>query len=143
MSSTRRKLIQLLARDRETYISGPELAKELGISRSAIWKHMNQLKKDGYQIEGKSNVGYRFVGFPNKVSENTLQWGLETKWLGKSIIHRTTTPSTQQEAHELALKGAKHGTVVIADEQTKGVGRMNRSWDSPSEQGIWFSMILK
>lgn len=143
MSSTRNKLIELLSEHEEEYISGQLLSDKLGISRSAIWKHMNELKKDGYEIEGKAKKGYRIISYPNKISENTISWGIETDWLGKTIVHKKTTDTTQKDAHNLALDGAKHGTVVIADEQTAGKGRLERTWYSHEGQGIWMSMILR
>ena len=143
MSSTRNKLIELLSENTSTYISGQFLSDELNISRSAIWKHMNELKKDGYEIEAKAKKGYRIVSFPNKISENTLVWGLNTEWLGNRIVHKESVTSTQRIAHELALDGAKHGTIVIADEQTEGKGRVDRKWHSKKGQGIWLSMILR
>lgn len=143
MSSTRNKLIQLLSENDATYISGQFLSDELNISRSAIWKHMNELKKDGYEIEGKAKKGYRIISYPNKLSENTVTWGLKTDWLGKTIVHKESTTTTQRIAHELALDGATHGTVVIADEQTKGKGRIDRTWYSKKGEGIWMSIILR
>lgn len=143
MESTRNRLIKLLAENTDQYISGQKLSEQLNISRSAIWKHMKELEKDGYEIEGKSRKGYRIISFPDKLSENTLQWGLQTNWLGKTIIHKDTTESTQFIAHQAARDGAKHGTVVIADEQTKGKGRMNRAWHSAPNKGIWLSIILR
>lgn len=143
MESTRNKLIGLLAKEKDNYISGQFLSDELNISRSAIWKHMNELKKDGYQIEAQSNKGYRITGFPEKLSENTLKWGLNTDWAGTKIIHKETVASTQLIAHEAARNNAPHGTVVIADEQKEGKGRMNRHWHSTKDQGLWFSLILR
>src|SRR5690625_363405 len=143
MSSTRNRLIQMLAEHEETYISGQFLSDELHISRSAMWKHMNELKKDGYEIEGKANKGYRIISYPNKLSENTVSWGLQTDWLGRKMIHKESIPSTQRIAHELALDGAKHGTIVLADEQTKGKGRVQKSFHSKKGQGIWMSIILR
>src|SRR5690625_3504575 len=137
MSSTRQKLIKLLAEQNNDYISGQYLSDVLHISRSAIWKHMNELKKDGYKIEAKAKKGYRILEYPNKLSENTIRWGLNTTWLGHHLIHEHSVSSTQRLAHELALDGAKHGTVVIADEQTSGKGRMDKSWHSASAKGIW------
>jgi len=128
MESTRNQLINLLAKSQDKYISGQSLSEELKISRSAVWKHMNELKKDGYIIEGLPRKGYRIIDFPDKMSENTLKWGLDTKWMGQEIIHKNLTSSTQTIAHELARDNAKHGTVIIADEQIKGKGRMNRDW---------------
>lgn len=143
MSSTRNKLIRILFENKDAYISGQFLSDELGVSRNTIWKHMNQFKKDGYEIESKVNSGYRIVSSPNKLSENTLKWGLETNWLGKTIIHRDSLTSTQIIAQKLALDGAENGTIVIADEQTAGKGRVNKQFHSLKNKGIYMSLILK
>lgn len=143
MESNRNKLIELLSASNDKYVSGQFLSEKLNVSRSAIWKHMRELEKDGYTIEGVSRKGYRIIKFPDKVSENTLQWGLQTEWLGKKIIHRDSISTTQQLAHKTAQEGADDGTVIIADEQTKGKGRMNRYWHSSKGKGIWMSLILK
>src|SRR5699024_2044796 len=100
-------------------------------------------KKDGYIIESKNKLGYRIVESPNKISQNTLTWGLETKWLGKTIHHKESIKSTQLLAHQYAIEGAKHGTIIIADEQTNGRGRLGRPWESKKGDGIWMSMILR
>lgn len=143
MSSTRHRLIQLLSENNDSYISGQLLSEQLNISRNAVWKHMNELKKDGYDIEGKAKLGYKILSYPNKISENTISWGLHTEWLGRKIVHYETTTSTQRIAHDLALNGAKHGTIVIADEQTEGKGRVGRHWQSEAGKGIWMSIILR
>ncbi|HLR63140.1 MAG TPA: biotin--[acetyl-CoA-carboxylase] ligase [Lentibacillus sp.] len=143
MESTRYRLIELLETSDHQYVSGQFLSEKLNISRSAIWKHMKELEKDGYEIEGVRRKGYRITGSPDKVSENTLHWGLQTKWLGKNIIHKTTTNSTQQVAHQAARENAEHGTVIIADEQIEGKGRMAREWHSTKNKGIWMSMIMR
>ncbi len=143
MSSTRSKLIELLSKNQHQYISGQHLSNSLKISRSAIWKHMNELKKDGYDIEGVTRKGYRIVSFPEKVSENTIQWGLNTFWAGKKVYYKETIDSTQRLAHQLALDGAEHGTIVIADEQVKGKGRTGRHWQSHKSLGVWMSIILR
>lgn len=145
MQSTRNKLIDLLAEGsiKEGFISGQLLSEKLGISRSAIWKHMNELKKDGYDIEGVSRKGYRIISYPDKLSENTIKWGLDTKWLAHHIIHKESVESTQKLAHIAALEGAEHGTIVIADEQVSGKGRADRSFHSKKGEGIWMSLILR
>src|SRR5690625_2137053 len=143
MQSTRHKLIRLLANNKDEYISGQLLSEQLNISRSAIWKQMKTLEKAGYQIEGKSKLGYRIISVPDTLNQDTLQWKLETDWLGKKIIPKDTTTSTQFDAHQLVQEDIEHGTVVIADEQTKGKGRMNRIWYSTKQQCVWLSMILK
>ncbi|MBP1969588.1 BirA family biotin operon repressor/biotin-[acetyl-CoA-carboxylase] ligase [Virgibacillus natechei] len=143
MESTRNKLIKILAGNQDKYISGQLLSERLNISRNAVWKHMKELEKDGYVIVGKSNKGYKITNTPNKLSENTIQWGLNTQWLGRTIIHKETTASTQIIAHQAAQDNAKHGTIIIADEQTKGRGRMDRTWHSAQNKGIWLSIILR
>ncbi|WP_188631482.1 biotin--[acetyl-CoA-carboxylase] ligase [Lentibacillus kapialis] len=143
MVSTRYRLIELLETTDHQYVSGQFLSEKLNISRSAIWKHMKELEKDGYEIEGIRRRGYRIAKFPDKVSANTLRWGLQTNWLGRNIIHKITTHSTQQVAHQAAQENAEHGTIVIADEQTEGKGRMTHQWHSTKNKGIWMSMILR
>lgn len=143
VQSTRSKLIELLSKNKEQYISGQLLSEQLNISRSAIWKQMKELEKAGYEIEGKAKLGYRILSSPENLNEFTIQWGLKTNWLGKKVIHLKETTSTQTIAHQLAQENTSHGTVVIADEQTKGKGRMNRPWQSMKNKGIWMSIVLR
>lgn len=143
MESTRGKLIELLSSLSDEYVSGQYLCEQLNISRPAVWKHMKELEKDGYEIEAAPRRGYKILSSPNKLSNNTIQWGLETNWLGQNLIHKPSVTSTQILAHKQAQEEAPHGTVVIADEQTKGRGRLNRSWHSHKGDGIWMSMILR
>ncbi|KGX87943.1 biotin--[acetyl-CoA-carboxylase] ligase [Pontibacillus litoralis] len=143
MESTRGRLLDILAKHNEEYVSGQMLSDQLNISRPAVWKHMKELEKDGYVMEAVPRKGYRILSFPNKVSQNTIQWGLKTKWLGQHMLHKTSTPSTQMLAHNQAQNGSAHGTVIIADEQTNGRGRLHRQWYSHKGEGIWMSMILR
>lgn len=143
MESTRAKLIEVLSSKPDQYISGQLLSEQLNISRPAVWKHMKELEKDGYEVEAAPRKGYRIVSFPDKISTNTLQWGLDTSWLGQNVIHKSSVSSTQILAHQQAQEGAAHGTVIVADEQTKGRGRLNRSWHSHKGDGIWMSIVLR
>ena len=143
MESTRNKLIELLEKNKMNYISGQQLSNELNISRTAVWKHMKELEKDGYMIKAVPRKGYQITKSPNKISENTLHWGLHTNWLAKDLVRKVSVPSTQIIGHQLAADDANHGTVIIADEQTRGKGRMNRTWHSAKDQGIWMSIILR
>ncbi|WP_181348284.1 biotin--[acetyl-CoA-carboxylase] ligase [Thalassobacillus sp. CUG 92003] len=143
MESTRTRLIALLEEQADDYISGQQLSDQLHISRTAVWKHMKELEKDGYEIEAVSRKGYRIVSSPDKVSLNTLQWGLKTEWVGKQLIHHRQIDSTQRMGHELAKQHYPHGTVIIADEQLEGKGRMERNWYSPQGEGIWMSFLLR
>lgn len=143
MESTRNKLIELLEKNENDYISGQILSDKLDISRNAVWKHMKELEKDGYLIDAKRNKGYRITGYPDKISENTIKWGLATDWIARSVIHKESTRSTQNLAHQAAREQAPHGTVIISDEQTEGRGRLNRKWHSEKNNGIWMSIILR
>lgn len=143
MANTRKLLIDILEKRSDQYTSGQILSDQLDISRAAVWKHMKELEKDGYVIQAVSGKGYQIVSHPHKLSANTIKWGLHTKWIGKNLIHKTQISSTQKIAHQLAMDGAKNGTIVVADEQTEGKGRMNRSWHSAKNRGIWMSIILR
>ncbi|WP_163537637.1 biotin--[acetyl-CoA-carboxylase] ligase [Gracilibacillus sp. YIM 98692] len=141
--SSRNQLIEYLSTMDQEYISGPELSKILNISRTAVWKHINELKKDGYQFETVHKKGYKLIQTPSHLSESSLQWDLHTKWLGKNLIYKEELGSTQTLAHQLAQDDAPHGTVVITNNQTSGRGRLNRKWESNHSDGIWMSIILR
>jgi BirA family biotin operon repressor/biotin-[acetyl-CoA-carboxylase] ligase len=143
VGTNRNKLIQILSKQKDRYISGQEISNALNISRNSVWKHMKALEKDGFVIEGVPKKGYRILEQPNKVSDNTIKWGLETNWLAKHIIYQATGTSTQDLIHEHAREGGEHGTVAILDEQTKGKGRMNRNWHSADKKGMWLSILLR
>lgn len=143
MENTRKQLIDLLETRLDQYTSGQMLSDKLNISRAAVWKHMKELEKDGYRIEAIAGKGYMIVSHPQKISANTIKWGLHTDWLGQHVIHKPSVTSTQQIAHIAAMEGAKNGTIIVADEQTEGKGRMDRSWHSAKNKGIWMSMILR
>ncbi|SFL85482.1 BirA family transcriptional regulator, biotin operon repressor / biotin-[acetyl-CoA-carboxylase] ligase [Gracilibacillus orientalis] len=142
-TNKRHELISLLAGQDDHYISGQALSEKLEVSRTAIWKHMNELKKDGYQFESVPKKGYRLIAKPDKLNESTIKWGLDTDWLGKRIEFRHEVASTQDLAHALARKGAEHGTVVTTNKQLSGRGRMDRRWVSDHDGGIWMSLILR
>ena len=143
MVDTRQKIIRLLSNDGKRYISGQDLSNKLNISRSAVWKHMNELKKEGYNIEGITNKGYRIIATPNKLSEHAIVSQLQTESIGRNIHLYDEVDSTQIIGHERARIGDPHGTVIIARKQTKGRGRLQRHWQSSSNQGLWFSTILR
>lgn len=143
MDDTRKKLIQILLEQNGNFISGQELSKQLNITRSAIWKHMSELKKEGYLIEGVTNKGYRLIDSPNNLSPYEIKLGLQTKWLGRELMFFEQVDSTQTIGHELAHKGNPHGTVILASHQSNGRGRMKRYWDSKAGRGLWFSTILR
>lgn len=122
-----------------SWISGQELAASLGISRAAVWKAVASLRAEGYEIEA-SKRGYRLSALPDLLTEDLIQGGLKTKLVGRRIIAAEALPSTNAEAKRIAA--SEEGTVVIAEVQTSGRGRMDRSWHSP-RGGVWMSIILK
>ncbi|WP_407407135.1 biotin--[acetyl-CoA-carboxylase] ligase [Peribacillus sp.] len=142
-SDLRTKLMQALSKANGTFISGQEIAEYIGCSRTAVWKHIEDLRGEGYMVEAVRKKGYRIVSAPEKVSESEIQFGLETKALGKMIHYQESVESTQKIAHQLANEGAEEGTLVIAEEQVSGKGRLMRSWHSPKFSGIWMSLILR
>ena len=127
----------------ERHISGQELGKRLNISRTAIWKHINELRSRGYQIESSPKSGYTFIESTHLLLPEEIGLGLNTQVMGKHIVHYDEVSSTQDMAAELARGGAAEGTLVIAETPTKGRGRKGRSWVSPPEGGIYLSLILR
>ncbi|WP_338749634.1 biotin--[acetyl-CoA-carboxylase] ligase [Bacillus sp. FJAT-52991] len=142
-SSVKQKLLEAFSEANGEFVSGQALAEIVGCSRTAIWKHIEALRSEGFELEAVRKKGYRIIHKPDKVTENELLIGLQTEWLGKEIVFKETTDSTQKEAHRLAQEPFKEGTVVIAEEQTAGRGRMAREWHSPKYTGIWMSVMLK
>jgi len=136
------KIVTLLKSHKSEYLSGQDISEPLMLSRAAVWKHVKKLQSLGYKIDSRPKLGYRLT----KTTELLLPWevrdGLETKLFGKRIYYFDTINSTQNFAMELASKPQENGTVVIAEKQTQGRGRLNRNWISPSG-GIWMSVILR
>lgn len=142
-SVIREKLLSALSDSPDDFLSGQALADIAGCSRAAVWKHIEELRKEGFVLEAVRKKGYRIIGAPDSVTANKLKIGLKTKTLGQNIHYEETVGSTQKVAHELAANGAPEGTLVIADEQTDGRGRLMREWHSSKGTGIWMSLILK
>ncbi len=142
-SNVRQALLDAFKNANGKFISGEKLAQNIGCSRTAIWKHIEDLKKDGFHVEAVRKKGYRLLEQSNKLSENEIYLGLETEEIGRSVYFFESVTSTQKVAKEYAMNGAKHGTLIVADEQTEGRGRMVRKWYSPKGTGIWASFILR
>lgn len=127
----------------EGYVSGQELCEELQVSRTAVWKVMNQLKEEGYEIESVPRKGYRILSRPDVVTAEEVGSRLETKWAARTLYFYETTGSTNNNAAEYAEQGAAEGTLVIAEEQGTGKGRRGRHWVTPSGSAIAMSMVLR
>ncbi len=142
--STKDQLLLYLKERKGDWVSGEALSNKIAVSRSAVWKHICKLREEGYVIESSPKKGYLLRKAPDLLLPNEIREGLETKVFGKrDIVYFTETDSTNTRAKDLASKGALEGTLVISERQTKGRGRKGRSWFSPSQGGIYTSLILK
>ena len=110
--------------------SGEALSSALGVTRAQVWKHVQQLRKRGYEIEGEPGGGYRLQGTPDRLYPEAIAAQLETRWLAQTIEHLEETDSTNRVATERGAAGADHGYAVIAEAQTAGRGRLGRSFFS-------------
>lgn len=132
-----------LLRSADGYISGQELCNRFGVSRTAVWKAINQLKEAGYEIEAQQNKGYRLMSAPDLMTEAEIKSLMHTEWVAKEVLYFDTIDSTNTKAQELAEKGYPSGTLVVADKQESGKGRRGRSWVSPSGTGIFMTLMIK
>lgn len=137
----RKKILELLQENKS--ISGMDIAGRLGVTRSAVWKHIKKLREDGYQIDSSTRLGYSLRDKADILISEAVTAGLTTSILGKDVIYYESVSSTQNVAEELARKGAQEGTVVIAEYQSEGRGRKGRLWLSPFRNGIYMSIILR
>ncbi|MDD4908291.1 MAG: biotin--[acetyl-CoA-carboxylase] ligase [Candidatus Omnitrophica bacterium] len=136
------KILNLL-RNSNDYVSGEEISHRLGVSRQAFWKHIQDLKGMGYDIEAVPHLGYRLVSLPDRLFASEIERGLDTKFMGRKIYYFDSSSSTNDIAMQLASKGAPEGTIILSESQTKGRGRLDRAWISPKYKGIYLSFILK
>ncbi len=125
------------------YVSGEWLSREMKVTRPAIWKHIRQLKDDGFIIEAQKGKGYRLKSIPDILFPDLIRQQINTRYLGQKIYHFLHTDSTNKQARNLASEGAPEGTLVVAEYQEKGKGRLSRLWESPSGQNLLFSLILR
>lgn len=142
-SGLRSKLLEAFSNAEGGFVSGQKLSEYIGCSRTAVWKHIEDLRKDGYELEAVRRLGYRITKKPNKISGNEIKIGLKTRKMGYHVHFEETVSSTQKIAQTLVNEGAEEGTIVVAEQQTNGRGRMARQWYSPSGTGIWMSLIIR
>jgi BirA family transcriptional regulator, biotin operon repressor / biotin---[acetyl-CoA-carboxylase] ligase len=136
-------ILSLLKENENDFVSGQDISDKLGVTRTAVWKYINQIKDEGYKIESLSKKGYRLISSPDILTLEEIEPYLNTNLIGRNIIHFDSIESTNSKAKQLADKGEAHGTVVISEEQTKGRGRLGRSWTSPKYKGVFMSIILR
>lgn len=130
-------------READGYVSGQELCERFGVSRTAIWKAVKQLKNAGYEIQAVQNRGYRILSTPDILSVNELQSIRKTEWLGSTIHYEPVLDSTNTKAMQLAEEGAPHGTLVVTDKQENGRGRRGRRWETPPGTAIAMTFLLR
>ena len=137
-----KKILDILL-NTDDFISGQEISEKLGVSRQAVWKSINALKEKGYEIQSVTNRGYRLVSSPDYLNESSLKSLLHNKIIGKNLIVLDSVNSTNDYLKKLGNEGCENGTVVAAREQTRGKGRLGRTWQSKKDDGIAFSVLLR
>ena len=132
-----------MLRENDGYVSGQQLCEKFGVSRTAVWKVIGQLKEEGYQVEAVRNRGYRIIDSPDVMTEEELKSLVHTEWAGQNIVYYAETDSTNIRAKLLGEEGAPHGTLAVADMQSAGKGRRGRTWASSPGRSIYMSLLLK
>ncbi len=136
-------VLALLRRHGTAWCSGEELSQHLGISRAAVWKHMQHLEAEGYTIEAVPHSGYRLVGIPDRLLPDEIDYQLNTKKIGRKIYAFKATTSTNDRAIELARAGAPEGTLVVTEYQSHGRGRRERVWLAAEGRHLLFTIIFR
>lgn len=137
----RNLIIKELIENKDAFVSGQEISNKYQITRAAVWKYIKKLKEEGYNIESVTNKGYRLIGEPDKLEMAYLKFNPD--WiLGKEYIYFEEIDSTNAFAKQVALS-KNEGAIILAEEQTRGKGRLGRIWSSNQGEGIYFTVILK
>jgi BirA family biotin operon repressor/biotin-[acetyl-CoA-carboxylase] ligase len=142
-TGTDEEILKLLRENASGFVSGQEISRRLKVSRTAIWKRVEQLRSLGYEIKAAPRAGYRLIRSPDLLLPSEVNPLLGTKSIGKTIHFYETIDSTNTKAYEFALKGAQEGEVVIAESQKRGRGRLGRQWFSPPLSNLYLSVILR
>lgn len=141
---SRQKVLDLLKKSQNTYLSGEEIAAQLGLSRTAVWKAVDALRKEGYVIDARTSMGYCLTAAPDALTEKEIRSFLgPTQIMGREMLCLETVDSTNTYLKRLSLTGAADGTVAVADSQTGGRGRMQRPFQSPPGKSISLSALLR
>jgi BirA family biotin operon repressor/biotin-[acetyl-CoA-carboxylase] ligase len=136
-------VLAFLAEAGDDFVSGEAISDKLGLSRAAVWKHVNGLRAQGYRIDALPARGYRLVEIPDRLTALELRPLLSTHDLGQVLHCYDVLPSTNDLAKQLAEEGGGHGEVVIAESQTAGRGRRGRAWVSPPQKSLYLSVIIR
>jgi BirA family biotin operon repressor/biotin-[acetyl-CoA-carboxylase] ligase len=136
-------VILRLFREDGGFVSGEHISRELGVSRTAVWKHITSLRDTGYTIEAVPSRGYRLVTSPDLIDAESIKSQIKGGSVGQRLVFHRRTLSTNADAFRLAEEGAAEGTVVIADAQSAGKGRRGRAWSSPDAVNLYCSVVLR
>src|SRR2546428_12618318 len=138
------ELLYALMQNMTIAVSGEKLARDLGVSHSTLTRWIDKLRQSGIEIHGELFTGYRLVRLPDVLLPQLIRPRLHTTEIGKTIFHFYTVDSTNAFASRLLEHGRKvpEGTVIIAESQTAGKGRLGRSWYSERESGLYLSLVL-
>ena len=139
----KKKILEYFQEHLGDFVSGEKISKELEVSRSAIWKYMQMLRADGYDFESQSRKGYCLKVLPDQLSPEITIPNLKTIAFGRAYCYEKQIDTTNRLAKELANHGAVEGTIVVAEEQVGGKGRLQRGWFSPAYKGMWLSIVLR
>lgn len=137
------KILKILRTHADRFVSGEDLARKLSLSHTTVARDIHKLREQGYDIQAQPHLGYKLAALPDKLLACEIVWRLNTRIIGKEVLSYNVVDSTNTVAFSLAEKGAKEGTVVFAEGQTKGRGRLGRSWTSPKSKGIYLSLVLR
>lgn len=139
----RTAILELLKTNSGQYISGEDISRVLKVSRTAVWKHIQALKQAGYEIEAHPRLGYALRQTTDRLLPGEIEAHLTSSVLGRNIHYFGEVDSTNNEAKKLAANGCPEGTIVVAEAQATGRGRLARGWFSPFGKGIWLSVVLR
>lgn len=143
MSHTASTILRLFREAGNDFVSGAMISRELKVTRTAVWKHINSLRDAGYVIEAVPSRGYQLKTTPDILSDDEIRERLRSATMGRNLVCLSETVSTNYDAFRLAEDGAVEGTAVIADTQSGGKGRMGRVWSSPSGANLYCSVVLR
>ncbi len=141
--SLKNKVLQILEENRSSCISGQQMAEKFNVSRAAVWKAIEALRKEGYEIHSTPNKGYQLFASSDILSKEAIKHFLKKEYRAFDVFVYDTIDSTNNAAKKIAVDGAAEGSIIIADTQTAGRGRMGRSFYSPAQSGIYMSVILR
>lgn len=143
MSIASATILRLFREAGSGFVSGEMISRELHISRTAVWKHINGLRDAGYKVEAIPSRGYHLLSSPDVLSLDEVRHMLSATRIGRQLVCLPETSSTNADAFRLAEGGAEEGTVVIADAQSGGKGRRGRVWESPAGVNLYCSVVLR